>query len=162
MADGSLVPSTGVWTGHVTWGPVQVETSFEVFPSGGFWRMLIGKPLLEQSGALQDYSNDSILLTSQELQHRMYTRAPFQPLPLPCLPTAINFPSATKFSLSYNIPVQTTKSITVETPTHQDDILHIDNTGNDTLLGEVPDLAHPSSTDEMFTRLTPLGPFHPP
>ncbi|KAG2048149.1 hypothetical protein BDR06DRAFT_896116, partial [Suillus hirtellus] len=60
MADGSLVPSTGVWTGHVTWGPVQVETSFEVFPSGGFWRMLIGKPLLEQFGAVQDYSNDSI------------------------------------------------------------------------------------------------------
>ncbi|KAG1758077.1 hypothetical protein EDD22DRAFT_762312, partial [Suillus occidentalis] len=62
MADGLLVPSTGVWTGHITWGPVQVETSFEVFPSGGLWRMLIGKPLLEQSSALQDYSNDSILL----------------------------------------------------------------------------------------------------
>ncbi|KAG1880055.1 hypothetical protein F4604DRAFT_1521655, partial [Suillus subluteus] len=72
MADGSLVPSTGVWTGQVTWGPIQLETSFEVFPSGGFWHMLIGKPLLEQSQAMQDYSNDSIMLTSQGSQHHIY------------------------------------------------------------------------------------------
>ncbi|KAG2059591.1 hypothetical protein BDR06DRAFT_826233, partial [Suillus hirtellus] len=60
MADGSLVPSTGVWTGQISWGPLQLNASFKVFPSGGFWRMLIGKPLLEQSQAMQDYSNDSI------------------------------------------------------------------------------------------------------
>ncbi|KAG2033713.1 hypothetical protein BDR03DRAFT_823390, partial [Suillus americanus] len=35
MANGALVPSTGVWTGTLSWGPVQVHTTFEVFPSGG-------------------------------------------------------------------------------------------------------------------------------
>ncbi|KAG1798162.1 uncharacterized protein HD556DRAFT_1232622, partial [Suillus plorans] len=62
MADGSLVPSTGIWTGTVSWGPINVHTSFEVFPSGGSWRMLIGKPLLEQVHAIQDYGNDAIML----------------------------------------------------------------------------------------------------
>ncbi|KAG1787214.1 uncharacterized protein HD556DRAFT_1247152, partial [Suillus plorans] len=60
MADGSLVPSTSVWTGTFTWGPVQVHMNFEVFPSGGSWRMLIGKPLLEQVSAVHDYSTDTI------------------------------------------------------------------------------------------------------
>ncbi|KAG0692761.1 hypothetical protein DFH29DRAFT_817167, partial [Suillus ampliporus] len=72
MTDGSLVLSTGVWTGHVTWGPMHLETSFEVFPSGGSWRMLIGKPLLEQSCAIQDYSNDSILFASHGPQHGIH------------------------------------------------------------------------------------------
>ncbi|KAG2120448.1 uncharacterized protein F5147DRAFT_563369, partial [Suillus discolor] len=69
MADGSLVPSTGVWTGQVSWGPLQLEALFEVFPSRGFWRMLIGKPLLEQSQAMQDYDNNSIMFASQGSQH---------------------------------------------------------------------------------------------
>ncbi|KIK47923.1 hypothetical protein CY34DRAFT_47231, partial [Suillus luteus UH-Slu-Lm8-n1] len=62
MADGSLVPSTGVWMGTISWGPTNIRTSFEVFPSGGSWRMLIGKPLLEQVCAIHDYSSDAILL----------------------------------------------------------------------------------------------------
>ncbi|KAG2743524.1 hypothetical protein P692DRAFT_20850440 [Suillus brevipes Sb2] len=39
MVDGSLVPSTGVWMGTISWGPVNIQTSFEVFPSGGSWCM---------------------------------------------------------------------------------------------------------------------------
>ncbi|KAG2151256.1 uncharacterized protein EDB93DRAFT_1071588, partial [Suillus bovinus] len=62
MADGSLVPLTGIWTGTVSWGPTNVQMSFEVFPSGGSWHMLIGKPLLEQVHAIQDYGNDTIML----------------------------------------------------------------------------------------------------
>ncbi|KAG1725899.1 uncharacterized protein EDB91DRAFT_1009915, partial [Suillus paluster] len=60
MADGSLVPSTGVWTGTCLWGPIQIHTNFEVFPSGGSWCMLIGKLLLEQVHAVHNYSTDAI------------------------------------------------------------------------------------------------------
>jgi hypothetical protein len=62
MADGFLVPSSGVWTGTFTWGPVQVHMNFKVFPSGRSWWMLIGKLLLEQVSAVHDYSTDTILL----------------------------------------------------------------------------------------------------
>ncbi|KAG1737880.1 uncharacterized protein EDB91DRAFT_1054841, partial [Suillus paluster] len=44
MADSSLVPSTGIWTGTISWGPINIQTSFKVFPGGGSWRMLLGKP----------------------------------------------------------------------------------------------------------------------
>ncbi|KIM57133.1 hypothetical protein SCLCIDRAFT_51507, partial [Scleroderma citrinum Foug A] len=64
MADGSLVPSSGIWKGVFKWGPAQVETTFEVFPSRASWQMLIGKPLLEQVRAVQDYSTDTIQLPS--------------------------------------------------------------------------------------------------
>lgn len=37
MANRSLVLSTGVWTGTLSWGPVQVHMTFEVFPSRGSW-----------------------------------------------------------------------------------------------------------------------------
>ncbi|KAF8131679.1 hypothetical protein EV363DRAFT_1165548, partial [Boletus edulis] len=62
MANGSVVSSTGTWTGKFEWGPLTTHTAFEVFPSGGSWRMLIGKPLLEQVKATHDYSDDSISL----------------------------------------------------------------------------------------------------
>ena len=48
MADGSLVPLSGIWRGAFEWGPVQVDTTFKVFPSRASWQMLVGKPLLEQ------------------------------------------------------------------------------------------------------------------
>ncbi|KIM53754.1 hypothetical protein SCLCIDRAFT_82097, partial [Scleroderma citrinum Foug A] len=62
MADGLLVPSSGIWRGAFEWGPVQVDTTFKVFPSGASWQMLVGKPLLEQVRAVQDYSTDTIQL----------------------------------------------------------------------------------------------------
>ena len=66
MADGSLIPSTGHGIGTFKWGPVHVETTFEVFPSGGSWQMLIGKPLLEQTCTVQEYESDTILLPAQD------------------------------------------------------------------------------------------------
>ncbi|KAG2748530.1 hypothetical protein P692DRAFT_20687363, partial [Suillus brevipes Sb2] len=62
MANGSLVPSQGVWKGTLKWGSATITTSFEVFDSGGVWKMLIGKPLLEQFGAIHDYALDQITL----------------------------------------------------------------------------------------------------
>lgn len=40
--------------------------------------MLIGKPLLAHSGPFEQYGNNCVLLRSQDLTHRMYTRAPFR------------------------------------------------------------------------------------
>jgi hypothetical protein len=62
MANGSLVPSQGVWKGTLKWGSATIATSFEVFDSGGVWKMLIGKLLLEQFGAIHDYALDQITL----------------------------------------------------------------------------------------------------
>ncbi|KAF8437658.1 hypothetical protein L210DRAFT_3363823, partial [Boletus edulis BED1] len=62
MADGSLVRSLGVWSGAFEWGCTHCQTTFEVFPSGGSWRMLIGKPLLEQLRAVHDYEHDTITI----------------------------------------------------------------------------------------------------
>ena len=60
MANGSHVPSAGRWVGDVHLGTQMVKSSFEVFPSGGRWSLLFGKPLLEQFRAVHDYENDTI------------------------------------------------------------------------------------------------------
>ncbi|KAG1859494.1 hypothetical protein C8R48DRAFT_605610, partial [Suillus tomentosus] len=64
MADGSLVPSLCVWTGEIKWRTARTIVTFEVFPSGGSWKVLIGKPLLQQLHAVHDYTNDIISLPS--------------------------------------------------------------------------------------------------
>lgn len=98
MADGLLVPSMGVWAGMISWGPINIQTFFEVFPSRGSWSMLIGKPLLEQVRAIQDYSSDTILLLHGDMLHWISNFTSYRPLPLPCLPSAICFPSSSTFS----------------------------------------------------------------
>lgn len=60
MADGSHVPSDGRWIGNVTLGGHTVKGAFEIFPSGGGWSLLFGKPLLKQYQAIHDYKNDTI------------------------------------------------------------------------------------------------------
>jgi hypothetical protein len=60
MADGAIVPSSGRWRGDVTLGGQTVEGSFEIFPSGGGWSVLFGKPLLQQFKAVHDYENDTL------------------------------------------------------------------------------------------------------
>ncbi|KAJ7176152.1 hypothetical protein C8R43DRAFT_872903, partial [Mycena crocata] len=60
MANGSLVPSIGYWEGYIRFGGARIRACFEVFPSGGSWSFLFGKPLLEGFGAVHDYSTDTI------------------------------------------------------------------------------------------------------
>ncbi|KAJ7248274.1 hypothetical protein B0H12DRAFT_986450, partial [Mycena haematopus] len=60
MANGALVPSTGYWEGYIRFGGARVRASFEVFPSGGSWSFLFGKPLLESFRAVHDYAADTI------------------------------------------------------------------------------------------------------
>ncbi|KAJ7140476.1 hypothetical protein C8R43DRAFT_822860, partial [Mycena crocata] len=62
MANGELVPSRGCWNGDVCLGGVWRPGRFEVFPSGGAWALLFGKPLLASFGAWHGYEEDVILL----------------------------------------------------------------------------------------------------
>ncbi|KAJ7114951.1 hypothetical protein C8R44DRAFT_629569, partial [Mycena epipterygia] len=62
MANGELVPSRGFWSGDVCLGGEWRPGRFEVFPSGGAWAMLFGKPLLESFAAWHGYEEDVILL----------------------------------------------------------------------------------------------------
>ncbi|KAJ7695613.1 hypothetical protein B0H14DRAFT_3530003 [Mycena olivaceomarginata] len=60
MVNGDLIPSKGFWEGYVRFTGARVQACFEVFPSGGSWSFLFGKPLLEGFGAVHDYAVDSI------------------------------------------------------------------------------------------------------
>ena len=76
MVDRLLVPSSGLWAGIFEWGPVRVETNFKVFLSGGSWQMLVGKPLLKQTRAVQEYGSDTILLPVQDRHVRIENYKP--------------------------------------------------------------------------------------
>ena len=60
MADGTIVPSIGRWTGPVTLGKTTVVCSFEVFPSGGSWGFLVGKRMQRLFGAIHDHAVDKV------------------------------------------------------------------------------------------------------
>src|ERR1700685_3165837 len=62
MADGTRVPSHGCWIGDIKLGGQTVRTQFEIFPSGGGWSLLFGKPLLQQFQAVHDYGNDTLMI----------------------------------------------------------------------------------------------------
>jgi hypothetical protein len=66
MANGALVPSMGYWDGYIRFGGERVRASFEVFPSGGSWSFLFGKPLLEAFGAVHDYATDMITVCGEK------------------------------------------------------------------------------------------------
>lgn len=60
MANGTLIPSIGIWSGTMDWHDVHTTVEFEVFPSGGSWTTLIGKPLLKHLRAIHAYETDLI------------------------------------------------------------------------------------------------------
>ncbi|KAJ3898378.1 hypothetical protein F5879DRAFT_774732, partial [Lentinula edodes] len=62
MANGTIVPGEARWEGHINVKGVEVDGEFEVFDSGGSWKFLFGKPLLEQFSAVHDYGKESIVL----------------------------------------------------------------------------------------------------
>ena len=65
MANGTLVPSGGAWTGQVVIGNAKAEGTFEVFPCGGAWEMLFGKPMLHAFNASHEYVGDTVTLQSE-------------------------------------------------------------------------------------------------
>ena len=60
MANGSVIPSMGRWIGQVSIGKSTVACSFEVFPSGGSWAFLVGKPMQRSFGAIHNHGTDEI------------------------------------------------------------------------------------------------------
>ncbi|KZT67389.1 hypothetical protein DAEQUDRAFT_656621, partial [Daedalea quercina L-15889] len=55
-----LVESKGCWRGVFRLGNIQIQGSFEIFPSGGSWSFLLGKPTLECFRAVHDYRTDTV------------------------------------------------------------------------------------------------------
>ena len=100
MANGPLVASLGIWNGTLEWGPLHIHTSFKVFPSGSSWHMLMGKPLLKQIKAFQDYRSDLITVHMNNKSHQFHKFSSFHPLSSPSLPTAISFPDVAQFAPS--------------------------------------------------------------
>ena len=155
MADGSVVPSTGTWSGLLQWGRLQTTTTFEVFPSGGSWRMLIGKPLLEDFNSVHNYATDSITLTQGNItdtihnfKHHLNTTN--------ALPAYAIYPI-----INENPPLDNTidsDNISL------DDTFLVDNrdTSNENKSGDVLATSILSNNDNVFTRLTDKGPYHPP
>ena len=64
MANGALMPSEGLWSGGVVVDGAQTEGDFEIFPSGGAWQALFGKPILQTFKATHEYVNDTIIIKS--------------------------------------------------------------------------------------------------
>jgi hypothetical protein len=60
MADGSIIPSIGQWVGRISIGKAAVVCAFEVFPSGGSWAFLVGKPMQRLFGAIHNHATDEV------------------------------------------------------------------------------------------------------
>ena len=68
VANGTLVPSEGLWVGRIIVDGVSTGGLFEIFPSGGSWEMLFGKPMLQAFSATHNFVNDSVTLEAEGLQ----------------------------------------------------------------------------------------------
>ena len=161
MANGSLVASSGIWNGTLEWGPLHIHTSFKVFPSGSAWCMLMGKPLLKQIKAFQDYRLDSIMVHVNDKSHQFHNFSSFRPLPSPSLPTAISFPDVAQFTPppgNRNPP--DTSSALVTSPDQTRDVAVIE--APELLISDVFALQTVDVDHNIFTRLTEKGPFYPP
>ncbi|GAW06831.1 retrotransposon-like family member (retr-1) partial [Lentinula edodes] len=66
MANGTVVPGKARWAGCINVKGVEVDGEFEVFDSGGSWKFLFGKPLLERFSAVHDYGKESIVLHGKQ------------------------------------------------------------------------------------------------
>ncbi|KIK77462.1 hypothetical protein PAXRUDRAFT_42342, partial [Paxillus rubicundulus Ve08.2h10] len=54
-ADGHIKQSQEIWQGSIKWGKTMIQAQFEVFPSGGSWKML-----LKQLQVVHNYKFDVI------------------------------------------------------------------------------------------------------
>jgi hypothetical protein len=64
MADGRLIPSTGIWNGEVMVRNTVHHGTFEVFDSNEAWVVLFEKPLLKTFKAVHDYDSDVVRIPS--------------------------------------------------------------------------------------------------
>lgn len=79
MANGATSKSEGQWKGPFKFEGVQADSAFEIFPSGGAWSFLVGKPMLEALEAVHDYGRDVITVRNgtcqAEIQNCYHQRA---------------------------------------------------------------------------------------
>ncbi|KAG1841586.1 hypothetical protein F4604DRAFT_1939409 [Suillus subluteus] len=75
MANGTIIPSQAIWKGTVTIGGVQAEGEFEVFDSGGGWKFLLGKPMLQVFQAIHDYSTDQVQVMGEGRTKTLYNQS---------------------------------------------------------------------------------------
>ncbi|KAJ7504395.1 hypothetical protein B0H11DRAFT_1685146, partial [Mycena galericulata] len=62
MADGKVVSTYGRWEGEAEIEGVRIRGAFEIFDSGGGWKILFGKPLQAKMGAVHDVAADIVTL----------------------------------------------------------------------------------------------------
>lgn len=159
MADGSLVPSLGVWSGTFKWGLICCTTIFKVFPSGGLWKMLIVKTLLEQLNAIQNYRMDSIIITAGNATDTIYN-ATYISNNTTALPSISSLRAqSSHYTHAPSLYIQPTIQ-PKSTPYNTIGLVDLEKlTQHD---GEVPSCKSHESDNNIFTRLKEEGPFHQP
>lgn len=126
MADASEVKSQGLWTGTFQWSKVKIRTSFEVINSKEDWSMLIGKSLLEQLGAMHDYTTDTIIIpnTPKPIIIHNILNTPAAPIPKSSphhIPVLV--PNSLKQHIQYENPTYIIVTIPADSvPTHNLDL----------------------------------------
>jgi hypothetical protein len=63
MANGTVIPSEAAWKGDIVIGGIQAAGEFKVFQSGGGWKFLFRKPLLQTFKAVHNYEIDEVSIT---------------------------------------------------------------------------------------------------
>jgi hypothetical protein len=63
MANGTIIPSKATWKGEVIIKGIKTRGEFKVFDSGGGWKFLLGKPLLQAFKAVHEYETDIVHIT---------------------------------------------------------------------------------------------------
>ncbi|KAG9023472.1 hypothetical protein FS837_005786, partial [Tulasnella sp. UAMH 9824] len=61
MANGARMYSEGRWKGEIELGGLRQNCEFEVFPSNGAFKVLLGKPFLRDVKAVQDFQDDTVM-----------------------------------------------------------------------------------------------------
>ncbi|KAJ7610647.1 hypothetical protein DFH06DRAFT_946412, partial [Mycena polygramma] len=76
MADGSVVDSVANWEGEIEIDGVRARGAFEVFDSGGGWKVLFGKPLQASMGVVHDMRRDIVTLNVGACSAELYNQNP--------------------------------------------------------------------------------------
>ena len=77
MADNSIVPSSGHWTGIVEICGVKIQQVFEVFDAHGTF-VLLGRPWLEAVRAIQTFYEDTLTIGSNKEEVTLQNSKPGQ------------------------------------------------------------------------------------
>lgn len=85
MGNGSAQAAHGAWLGRVTLGGQTCEVRFDVFPSGGDWKILVGKPLLRALSAVHVYADNCLRIPCGDSFTTLRNEHPNARRPLPAV-----------------------------------------------------------------------------